>query len=259
MNYTARSSVHSFVVALAITLGILAAIGIAVCLTLDFFTPYLMKLVVSSYERTIGTFANKSFDEGTFPYVYTTVFGVVFGVVVTIAAVVLTVITTRRENRKQATIKIMLDARISEYFQNKLALVDQYFPPGEKASLKKFRSYRNSTKKKDQEIAAAVVQVLNFHEFIAAGAMHMKLDNTMVRETIRGLQCRLAFDMRDIIRDFRKPKKQGDESQKKNLINLVAFYWKWVDEDNEDEYDKALALRTKKQYLGPYNPCTLPW
>ena len=82
--------------------------------------------------------------------------------------------------------------------------------------------------------------------------MQMKLDNTMVKETIRGLHCRLAFDMRDIIRDFRKPKKRGDKSQEKNLANLVAFYWKWVDEDDKEEYDQALASRTEKQYLGPY-------
>lgn len=198
--------------------------------------------IEGSYQRFgrsfIDLFGSKDVTLGTgsLPYIFTTVVGVIFGVLVTIVAVFLTVRSTRSENRKQATIKILLEARISKDFQSNLTLIQDHFPSGKKASPAKFKAYSRSNQAIELRAATALLQMLNYYEFIGTGVKKGNLDSVMTKETIRGPLCRLVFDMRDIIRDYRITKKQ-----QKTFQDIVALYWLWVDENQNSEFDDKWA------------------
>ena len=186
-------------------------------------------------------------DDGSLPYIFTTVVGVVFGVAVTIAAVILTVMSTRSENRKQSTIKILLEARMSKDFQADLALIQIYFPTGRKASPNKYQRLSRSPRIKEMQAATALLQMLNYYEFIGTGIRKGNLDSSMTKETIRGLLCRLVFDMRGIIRHYRVTM-----NQPKTFKDIVALYWLWVDKDQKSEFDEIWAR--DRRCLGPPPP-----
>ena len=171
-------------------------------------------------------------DHSSLPYIYTAV----FGVVVTLMTVVVTVNATQEENRKQATLKILLEARVSEYFQKTQDLVIEYFPSNETDCLKKLRDLSDSEDEREQKAVAAVFEVLNYYEFIAAGIRQRNLDKKMLKNTIRRILCRLVFDMRDIIRDIRVNQKRT-----KSYQHLVAIYWEWVDKTHKDEFDGSMG------------------
>lgn len=232
-------------------------VSIAGLATILYLSLSLTSLSISSIEQSYQHFDNSlvdlfrrndgSLDQGTLPYIFTTVLGVVFGIAVTIMAVVLTVRSTQAENRKQSTIKIILESRVSETFKNDLATIHTHFPDGRKASITKFKRYSKSNKLDEKKVANALIQMLNYYEFIAIGIRKGDIDGKMMKETIRGPLCRLIFEKRDIIRYYRV-----DMGQKKTFENIVALYWLWVDEGQKWEYDNAWAGGV--QCLGPPPP-----
>ena len=199
--------------------------------------PLFLRLIEWSYELSGRKF--DALDATTLPYIYTAV----FGVVVTLLTVVATVGSTQAENRRQATIKILLDARLSDYFQECLDRMEMHFPKGKKASLRKFNNFKKSRKNEEKKAAEAVRRVLNYYEFISAGIMKGNLDETLLKETVRAILCGLVNDMRTIIRDFRV-----GQNQEKNYENLVAVYWRWVDESVDEEFGEE--IRKDRSYLG---------
>lgn len=201
--------------------------------------PILLSLIEWSYGLSGRNFGR--LDTGTLPYIYTAV----FGVVVTLLTVAVTVSATRDENRKRSTQQILLDSRLSEYFQERLDLAEKHFPKGKKASLSLFNAFQKSSIAEEKEAAEALRRVLNYYEFIAAGVEHGNLDKDMLKETVRAMLCGLVYDTRDIIRDFRVTKRE-----ELNYQNLVAVYWKWVKEENSDEFGSD--LRNDRGYLGPH-------
>ena len=214
---------------------VLLAIGIALALVV---MPCFLGLVEWSYELSGRRF--DKFDDTALPYIYTAA----FGVVVTLLAVLATVGATQAENRKQATIKILLESRLSEQFQGDLDRIDMNFPKGEKVPIGDYESLVKSEDIDKKEVVKSVTRVLNYYEFLAVGILRGNLDEKMLKQTIRRLLCCLVNDMRDIIRDVRVTK-----SRKKSYGHLVAVFWLWVDKRNEDELDEE--LRSDRRYLGP--------
>lgn len=180
--------------------------------------------------------------KSSLPYIYVAI----IGIAVTVATIVATVLASQRNRLKQDTIKILFESRLSDYYQSLLEKTKEHFPVGETACPDKFENLMNSKKPEDVVAADAAIQILNYHEFIAAGIREGNLDEGMLKKTIRRILCCLVFEMRDVIMYFRRD--QGE----KCFEHLISIYWQWVEKGKHGEHDSSMG--EDDDYFDPLKP-----
>ncbi|MFK7941746.1 MAG: DUF4760 domain-containing protein [Paracoccaceae bacterium] len=131
-----------------------------------------------------------------------------FGVAFAIATFIWNAQRARAQQRKQHTITILFQTRLSPEFRENLAKRKRFFKEGEKVRYSTYLAYL--TAQRDTEItddealrrresAEAIRSLLNYYEFIALGVSRHDLDESMLKGSIRGIMCALVVDMADII------------------------------------------------------------
>ncbi len=140
------------------------------------------------------------------------------------------------QSRKQHTIKILFDTRLSPEFRQYLEKRKYCFAEGSVIVPETYRAYLAATRTVDisddeanrrRKSAEAVRSLLNYYEFISYGIESGDLDETMLNETIRGMVCRLVADAHLVIADYQK-------TEPRTFAHLTALYRAWKDADQPD-------------------------
>lgn len=143
------------------------------------------------------------------------------------------------ERKKQHTITILFETRLSEQFQNANKLRQKVFPKYTDISFDDWNTARLTpvpTTGSPEQIAAAQLKIdgaealtmlLNYYEFLAVGVSVGDLDEELLRKTIRGIMCNLVDDARDLIAEFRR-------KNPKTYANLIELYENWREKDAKD-------------------------
>lgn len=154
-----------------------------------------------------------------------------FGVAAALFTFILNARLTRRAQRKQHTITILLETRLSEYFQATISRRRAVFPEFTDITFEMWDNARNAqpanstpTAKDDaqqqRDGAAALTQLLNYYEFLAVGVREGDLDKDMLHKTIRGIMCNLVDDARLLISEMRR-------QSPKTYEHLAPLYDDW--------------------------------
>ncbi len=168
---------------------------------------------------------------------FATILGAIVALIGVIAALLTFTISSRANRvaqRKQHTITILLDTRLSDQFQIINTMRKAVYPPGETVDTTVFYAdykapyapARNSATCRRRG-AEALVSLLNYYEFLAVGLDQGDLDETMLRKTVRGIMCRLVDDAREVIASERR-------KNDKTFEHLAALYADWRDPDAVD-------------------------
>ncbi|MBT8152853.1 DUF4760 domain-containing protein [Epibacterium ulvae] len=121
--------------------------------------------------------------------------------------------------RKQHTINILFQSRLSEYFQKTNSLRKEIFPTDQDIFLDDWKAARSGTDK-PREGAEALQQLLNYYEFLAVGIAQGDLDKDLLHKSIRGIMCNLVDDARYMIAELR-------ENDPNTLDYLAQLYEEW--------------------------------
>ncbi|MQY43009.1 DUF4760 domain-containing protein [Epibacterium sp. SM1969] len=124
-----------------------------------------------------------------------------------------------RAQRKQHTINILFQSRLSEYFQTTNSLRKEIFPTDQDIYLDDWKAAR-AQNGKPREGAEALQQLLNYYEFLAVGIEQGDLDKDLLRKSIRGIMCNLVDDARFMIAELR-------ENDPTTLEHLAQLYEEW--------------------------------
>lgn len=139
----------------------------------------------------------------------------------------------RKATQKQHTITILLETRLSDHFQQMIRSRAAYFSEGKPVIPDTFYEAYNGSYDPGAAIckktsAASLVKLLNHYEFIAVGIALGDLEETMLKQTIRGIVCRLVNDCRHLIAEEQK-------QNPKTYEHLSALYHRWRDPSKADE------------------------
>lgn len=124
-----------------------------------------------------------------------------------------------RAQRKQHTINILFQSRLSEYFQTTNALRKEVFPTDQDIYLDDWKAARAEAGK-PREGAEALQQLLNYYEFLSVGIDQGDLDKELLHKSIRGIMCNLVDDARFMIAELR-------ENDPNTLVYLAQLYEEW--------------------------------
>lgn len=146
---------------------------------------------------------------------------------------------TERQSRKQHTIKILFDTRLSAEFRQHLERRSWYFPEGTEVSVAKFKRCLKAPTKHgkpspNRQSAEALRALLNYYEFIALGLKTGDLDEDMMKGSIRGIMCRLVADSVLVIRWYRT-------LDQRTFQHVTELYEKWKDADQPEIPDASAA------------------
>lgn len=180
---------------------------------------------VDEYGLVFFTVSNDTLTvfRGTLPYYCVSVLG--------ICVALFSIHRLRLNQRRQDTLKILLESRLSEYHMKNIESARRYLDQEEEpVSGEKFESDLDNGDKG----ALATRAILNYYDFISAGILLKNLNEEMLHKTIRGMLCRVVFDASLIIRHIRVDKKR-----QKSYENLVTIYDKWAE---SHERKKGLDL-----------------
>lgn len=168
---------------------------------------------------------------------FVTILGAIVALLGVIAAILTFAISSRANRvaqRKQHTITILLDTRLSDQFQMINTMRKAIYPPGETVGSAVFYpDYRAAYAPAKNAAtcrrrgAEALVSLLNYYEFLSVGLDQGDLDEAMLRKTLRGIMCRLVDDAREIVAAERR--KNG-----RTFEHLAALYADWRDPDAVD-------------------------
>ncbi len=127
--------------------------------------------------------------------------------------------TNAKAQRKQHTINILFQSRLSEYFQKTNSLRKEVFPTDQDIFLDDWKAAR-AGEDKPREGAEALQQLLNYYEFLAVGIAQGDLDKDLLHKSIRGIMCNLVDDARYMIAELR-------ENDPNTLEYLAQLYDEW--------------------------------
>ncbi|WP_317057626.1 DUF4760 domain-containing protein [Roseovarius rhodophyticola] len=144
---------------------------------------------------------------------------------------------TQQDRRKQHTITILLETRLSETYSQLNKTRKQVYPPGKDINPEQFYtdyvSEYSSTSTDAPSMdcrrsaAEALSVILNYYEFLAVGLADGDLDEAMLKKTIRGVMCRLVDDARYLIAAEQK-------TNLKTFEHLIDLYASWRDPNAKD-------------------------
>ena len=219
-------------------IGVLLVVGLLILAL-----PWFLSIVGWSYDTTSREFQKAA--EDSIPYIYigvlgimVTALGIAFSLVATIATVLVSLKKAKQERKQQDTQKILLDTRLSSFYQEKVVLRWNKFGTGADGNSTKARANLSIYNRNTGSAASVAVRyLLNYYEFLAIGIHQGHLEEDVLRESLRGILCRLVFDMRLIIRAARI--QPGHEQ---SFEYIVALYGKWKKEDNADEWNMRVDL-----------------
>lgn len=169
--------------------------------------------------------------------------------VITAAAAVVGVVTfllntwqTQRHQRKQHTIRILLETRLSAEYRGLLSSRSKNFPAGTSISPKDFDlAHSGQCGPESKRSANSLVAILNHYEFIAVAIDAGDLDEQMMRRTVRGLMCNLVHDCRYLIPHFQSSNSRLYEA-------LVDLFNRWRDPTVHDAIEQSAP---KSRYFVP--------
>lgn len=115
----------------------------------------------------------------------------------------------RNQSRKQHTVTILLESRLSTEFREVNWNRKKIYRPGEdilyndwQAGYTRVPLHPGQTPEKTEEryiAAEALLFLLNYYEFLVLGIKTGDLDEELLKGTMRGLMCSLVDDARDVI------------------------------------------------------------
>lgn len=155
-----------------------------------------------------------------------------FSVAAALLTFALSGVFARRAQRKQHTITVLLETRLSSEFQKTMEKRRYKFPEYTDVKFEDWDSARTCTAanpddiglaedtKRQRESALALTQLLNYYEFLAVGITEGDLDKAMLRKTIRSIMCNLVDDCRDLIAGMQRTNPSTYE-------HLTALYNEW--------------------------------
>lgn len=166
----------------------------------------------------------------TFSGVAATIVAMV-GVVSAIATFILNARAQRRAQRKQHTISILLEMRLSERFATLHSQRSTVFPEYQDVLFEDWNAARIAKPRDDSTAAIktesslnagahALTSLLNYYEFLAVGIIQKDLDPDLLKNTLRGIMCNLVDDSRLLIAAMRA-------RNPKTYEHLVQLYDDW--------------------------------
>lgn len=138
----------------------------------------------------------------------------------------------RRAQRKQQTMTLLLESRLSSEFRGILEKRRELFPEYTDVTFDAWNAARTAkspnpdnelqrkTVERERESALALTQLLNYYEFLAVGIKEGDLDKELLRKTLRSIMCNLVDDCRDLIAEMRRRRPSTYE-------HLTALYDDW--------------------------------
>lgn len=138
----------------------------------------------------------------------------------------------RAQHKKQHTITILFESRMSPELRDANMIRKRHFPPGQPIDYADWnKAYHrcalrpSMTKKQVEErykAAEALLTLLNYHEFLALGIALDDLDPDLLKGSLRGIMCSLVDDAHFVISELRT-------LNPKTYEHLVALYSDWSD------------------------------
>jgi hypothetical protein len=165
-------------------------------------------------------------------------FSQILGSVIAFASVLIALLTfwiTGRQNRnasrKQYTVTILLETRLSTEFRETLEKRRAVFPEYSDVTFQAWNDARlakpASSSPADIETSAvqnrgaqALASLLNYYEFLAIGIENGDLDEAMLKQSLRGIMCNLVDDCRMLIAGMR-------QKNPKTYEHLSILYDRW--------------------------------
>jgi hypothetical protein len=153
------------------------------------------------------------------------------GILLGLGTFIYSQMVARHQSRKQHTIKILFDTRLSTEFRKILDNRRAIYPSGTTVPHAEFVARLawsdsdvgdDSLKQKQRDAVEAVRALLNYYEFISLGILTHDLDEEMLRESLRSIMSNLVRDTMDIIQTARL-------SNPKLFENLTIIYNRWRD------------------------------
>lgn len=140
-------------------------------------------------------------------------------------------VEAERQSRKQHTIKILFDTRLSTEFRQHLEYRRLHFPEDEPVLPGKYLDYIRSSRDRElsdedaferRKSAEGMRSLLNYYEFIALGIETGDLHEEMLKGSIRGIMCNLVRDAHPLLVEIRADNARAYE-------HLAALYERWRD------------------------------
>ena len=159
-------------------------------------------------------------------------FTATLGFIIAIATFVLTNVLTKNAQRKQHTITILFETRLSDRFHTLTQQRQTHFPEYQDVDFERWKRFRGAEPanpncdvdrrcaEEKRASANAVTSMLNYYEFLAIGITANDLDADMLKQSVRGIMCNLVDDCRFLICNIRK-------NNDKAYAHLVQLYASW--------------------------------
>lgn len=146
--------------------------------------------------------------------------------------------TSQLQQKKQHTITILFESRLSPELREANEVRKAIFPPGRKITPEDFfAAYRREKSRPHWSVekiearnkgAEALVTMLNYYEFLALGIRKEDLDSELLEGSIRGIMCSLVHDARFVVSDLRR-------QNPKTYQNLAWLYAEWHEKGSPHE------------------------
>lgn len=162
------------------------------------------------------------------------------GVIVALATWHRTHKLTIARSRKQHTIKILFETRLSDEFRLLHESRETHHPPFRDVTYEDWERLRDDIARagpndrhlhQRKESLTSLLELLNYYEFLAIGIRMEDLDEEMLRGTVRSMMCNLVDDCRDLIAGLRVHSPTAFD-------NLCWLYDRWRDPERVDIYGK---------------------
>jgi hypothetical protein len=148
------------------------------------------------------------------------VHAVVFAAFSAMIGWIISVQTTRRNSRKQHTMAVLMQARLSTEFNNR---VRSFYA---KCPLNRNVTTTDLSDPEFQQVLPDIRYLLNYYEFLAVALRHDDLDEELLRDCVRGQLCAFYEKAKVVIDDSRSSDPRGAANSTR-YSELEALYRKW--------------------------------
>jgi hypothetical protein len=136
-----------------------------------------------------------------------------------------------RNSRKQHTMNLLLQSRLSTEFNKHVNAIRNTFPDGSEIT------YENARK---SEAFESVRYILNYYEFIAVGLKHRDLDERLLRDSHCTQICTFCKRVDKLLAHVREENERGVASPKHSRLynNLRDLQHRWQKHMNQPERNR---------------------